>query len=213
MTHPQPPHAAASERVSTTGGNAAASRGGRQDDSPEEAWRIHVWTNLIGLMVEPFALNEPNQLFLNTGSNVFTDVSATSGIQAGLHGITWAVATVDYDQDGDLDIITANDRGLLPPAQKGSVDRGHIGVLQNDSTGHRRHQFSADEPPRWLDGPLVRRSERGWQHWTSRWLLGQANGTFTDRGVPDLPDLQGGVREGHRPGTVAASERPQRLLF
>ncbi len=42
MTHPQPPHAAASEPVSTTGGNGAADRGSRLDGSPEEAWRIHI---------------------------------------------------------------------------------------------------------------------------------------------------------------------------
>ena len=59
----------------------------------------------------PFTLNEPNQLYLNQGNNQFADVSATSGIldtggfapgDDGKATITWAVAMVDYDLDGDI---------------------------------------------------------------------------------------------------------------
>jgi hypothetical protein len=51
----------------------------------------------------------PNQLFLNKGNGVFTDVSAQSGIRA--HpGKGMGVAIADYDSDGLPDIFVANDK-------------------------------------------------------------------------------------------------------
>ena len=97
------------------------------------------------IFVEPFALNEHNQLFLNTGNNQFTDVSETSGIThlaglgdqaAGAGGITWAVALIDFDMDGDLDIFNADDQGAFPPKERGGFDRGIMHIFRNDGTGH-----------------------------------------------------------------------------
>lgn len=102
------------------------------------------WTHFRGIF-EPFAFNQHNQLFLNQGGNVFTDVSAASGIrdlaglppdQAGSAGLTWAVALVDYDLDGDVDLLTADDQGGVPPGSSGGLDRGFLHVFQNDGTGH-----------------------------------------------------------------------------
>jgi len=92
----------------------------------------------------PFALNQHNDLFVGIGNNVFSDVSESSGIRnqegfpppfAGSPGITWAIAIVDYDQDGDQDIITAEDQVFMLPTFMGGVDRGFIHVFQNDGTG------------------------------------------------------------------------------
>ena len=94
--------------------------------------------------VVPFELNQPNQLFLNLGSNTFQDISDISGFRkhAGLlpeHGmlptITWAVTMVDYDMDGNIDIITADDQVFLLPAHMGGVDRGILHVFRNDGSG------------------------------------------------------------------------------
>jgi hypothetical protein len=61
---------------------------------------------MFAIFVEPFALNQHNQLFLNMGGNRFADISATSGIRdlagfpPGFDGsatISWAIAMVDYD--------------------------------------------------------------------------------------------------------------------
>ncbi len=99
------------------------------------------FTTLLAILVEPFALNQPNQLFLGGAGNTFTDVSLTSGIRtlagvpADTHDITWAVTMVDYDQDGDTDILTASDNGGIPFAADGGVDRGFLRTFENDGTG------------------------------------------------------------------------------
>jgi hypothetical protein len=100
------------------------------------------WSNERAIFAEPFALNQPNHLFLNDGHGHFKDVSDTSGIRnlagvpAGAATITWAIAMVDLNLDGKIDIVHADDQGAIPPAQFGGVDRGFIHVLSNDGTGH-----------------------------------------------------------------------------
>ncbi len=107
-------------------------------------------THSLPILVEPFALNEPNQLFLNQGGNAFTDGSATSGILQlnGLsfadgtplpdnpQGVTWGTAMVDIDMDGDIDILFADDQAAIPSVSQNGVDRGLIHVMLNDGTGH-----------------------------------------------------------------------------
>jgi len=39
------------------------------------------WVNQLPIIVEPFLLNQPNQLFLNNGDGTFTDVSDSSGFR------------------------------------------------------------------------------------------------------------------------------------
>ncbi len=96
------------------------------------------WSHRLPIMLFGFEnLIESNQLFLNAGNNVFTDVSETSGILTQKE-ITWAVAMVDYDQDGDLDIISADDQGGKLPTKFGGLDVGFIRIYNNDGSG----QFS-----------------------------------------------------------------------
>lgn len=94
---------------------------------------------------EPFAFNQHNQLYVNQGGNTFLDVSATSGIldqegfPPGFEGspsVTWAAGMLDYDRDGDMDIITADDQAAVPLARDGGTDRGLIHLFDNDGSGH-----------------------------------------------------------------------------
>jgi len=114
------------------------------------------WSQRAAIMTEPFRLNHPNQLYLNRGGLRFEDVSGTSGIrhlegfvppqQGDVATITWGIAMVDYDRDGDLDIIHTDDQGAIPSNQ---VSRGLIQVLNNDGTGHFTavtHQVGTDPP-------------------------------------------------------------------
>lgn len=78
-------------------------------------------------------LLEANQLFLNTGYG-FKDVSESAGINVPAR-ITWAVSLVDYDLDGDLDFITADDQGPKPAKVFGGKDHGYIRIYQNDGSG------------------------------------------------------------------------------
>ncbi|MEM6795213.1 MAG: VCBS repeat-containing protein [Acidobacteriota bacterium] len=120
--------------------------------------------SLIPCLVEPFGLTQHNQLFRNRGGNAFDEVSGTSGIQdltgfvpetPGGAGITWAVAMVDVDLDGDLDVVFGDDQcGLLEPVYGGVADRGFLHILINDGAG----QFT-DRPM--LDGPYPSSSWMG----------------------------------------------------
>ncbi len=97
------------------------------------------------IFVEPFEGIQPNQLLLNVGRNRFADVSESSGIldlyrspgaPPGSNTITWAVSLVDYDLDGDVDIVQADDQAGFPPAVAGGIDRGFLQLFENDGTGY-----------------------------------------------------------------------------
>lgn len=95
----------------------------------------------VAIFAEPFALNDHNQLFRNLGNGTFIDDSRFSGLEslagipAGAATITWAIALVDYDLDGDLDIVHADDQAAIPIQRDGGVNRGWIRVLANDGDG------------------------------------------------------------------------------
>lgn len=93
------------------------------------------WSTKTAIAAEPWALNEHNQLFLNAGGNKFTDVSATSGIRTSQRDISWSAVMFDYDKDGDLDIIVANDQGAMPTFRYGGINRGFVRTFKNDGTG------------------------------------------------------------------------------
>lgn len=180
------------------------------------------YRNGIALSFDPFTQNQHDQLFLNIGDNVFKDVSQTSGIQnldyplaAGAPSmsasISLAISMIDYDQDGDVDIITATDQGGIPPTKFGGVDRGFIHVFQNDGSGHFTDKtaeygmftpgahmglaFSDFNCDKKLDMfvtnigdyfyPFIGQPyDNGDQ--SSRWFLGLEGGGFSDPGVGDL---------------------------
>lgn len=86
----------------------------------------------------PYAENHPNQLLRNLGGNRFEDVSARSGFLAldlppgspeAAATITWAIAMVDIDRDGDVDIVHGDDSGQAPPLH------GFIQLFENDGAG------------------------------------------------------------------------------
>lgn len=174
------------------------------------------WTHFRGIF-EAFALNQHNQLFLNQGGGSFVDASADSGIEnlagfppeeAGSAGITWALALVDYDLDGDLDLITADDQGGVPRTTEGGVDRGMIHLFQNDGSGHftdvsveagtavagawmglafgdfdcnRQMDFFASNFGDYMPVGLPQPGRE-----PSRWFLQQSGGSFLDSGAGDL---------------------------
>lgn len=99
------------------------------------------WSRREATLVEPWEHNHPNQLFVNEGGLRFRDASLSSGIRDlngfrpprdGAATITWALTLVDYDQDGDLDLLHADDQGGIPAE---GASRGLIQVLDNDGTG------------------------------------------------------------------------------
>jgi len=79
--------------------------------------------------------NENNQLLMNLGGNRFRDVSDEAGILT-YRGISWAIALVDYDLDGDVDLFVADDQGGKPSAKRGGFDTGYVRIYNNDGSGH-----------------------------------------------------------------------------
>ena len=171
--------------------------------------------NRLALMVESFEhLKEHNNLLINQGGNVFKDESVSSGVQD-FRGASWSIAMVDYDKDGDIDIFIADDQATRLPAKVGGVDVGYIRILNNDGLGHFTDvteaagmnivgdwmgitfaDFNADG---YLDlfatniGDYLAAAvgstvglPTGKNEWSSRWFLGQADGTFTDPGIGSL---------------------------
>ena len=114
------------------------------------------------ILSEPFAKSQTNQLFINQGGNIFTDASASSGIQnlnlpgtapADAAAVSWAVSLVDYDLDGDVDIFFADDQGAIPTLASGGVDRAYLQLYENDGTGAFTNVTIArglDKPGDWM---------------------------------------------------------------
>ena len=152
-------------------------------------------------------LMQHNQLFTNQGDNVFADTSAESGIQ-NIARITWAIALVDYDHDGDADLIVADDQGPRAPAIYGGQDKGYIRIYNNNGTGSftdLTHQLGMDQFGAWMgltfgdlnaDGILDMFAtnigdytsiftapffafEPAVDEWHSSWFFGDENGGFT----------------------------------
>jgi len=98
----------------------------------------HPWTHRRPVFQAGFIPGtEPDYLFVNNGNLTFTNASQSSGIRnlvganvpAG-RNVTWGIALVDIDQDGDLDLMEAEDAG------PGDTQRGYMRLLKNDGTGH-----------------------------------------------------------------------------
>ncbi len=75
------------------------------------AYDKHIPRTRRGVPIYPGPLDcepEPDTLFRNNGDGTFTDISAESGIRA-VAGTGMGVVCADYDDDGDTDIVVAND--------------------------------------------------------------------------------------------------------
>jgi enediyne biosynthesis protein E4 len=152
---------------------------------------------------------EHNYLFKNQGGNVFTDISASSGIESvsnmsgpGLSGgaFTWAIAMVDLDVDGDIDILSVDNQGGGPTAF--SEERGWLRFYQNDGAGNFTevtNAYGLDEWGGWMGSSYGDYNCDGYMDFfvtdlggwigapkqDSRWFLGGPDG-FTQPGISGM---------------------------
>lgn len=71
----------------------------------------------------PSDLRRKDRLFVNDGSNNYTEQSSAYGIEVSAYNQTWTASFGDIDNDGDLDLLATNH------------DVPSI-IMQNDGTGH-----------------------------------------------------------------------------
>lgn len=176
------------------------------------------WARYEAIFSDSFSFNEHNDLYRNEGGNVFADVSQSSGVRAlygvpaGAATITWGVAMVDFDQDGDLDILHADDQGAMANSGFAGIDRGFNQAFANDGSGHFtniNHLSSGlREPSAWMgysfgdfdcdgnmdffatsQGDFIAPHDGaaeppGFE--TSRWMLGGPGGAFTDSKIVEV---------------------------
>ncbi|GAA2079401.1 CRTAC1 family protein [Actinomadura alba] len=180
----------------------------------------------LAIFAVPFALNQANQLLRNENGRRFTDVGDSSGfskievrdvppdVEGPFAGMSWAIAAVDYDQDGDLDIMVADDQAAYPMKKRGGVDRGLLHIYRNNGKGKFKdvtHDVGTNEPGAWMglaygdfnfDGNLDVFSTSAGDYlflplpemgaklgdFSSRWFLQRGNHTFADPRRSSLPD-------------------------
>lgn len=97
------------------------------------------WTHRKPIFInEVYSGLEHNQLFTNLGSMEFVDTAADAGLHQLLNlpagGYSWAISAVDYDLDGDADIVVADTQGAA--ATSPAEERGYNRLFENDGTGH-----------------------------------------------------------------------------
>lgn len=175
------------------------------------------WNHRMPLVTfENDHLLEANQLFVNQGGNIFHDQSETAGIGESRY-LSWAISLVDYDLDGDVDLITADDQGAKAPFSRGGRDDGYIRIFDNDGSGHFTDVTKARNTDRygaWMGLAFgdfnadqymdIFSTNTGYYitsflqpaldfendigDWTSGWFLGGAGLTFTFPGAGDMID-------------------------
>ena len=95
----------------------------------------------------PYYPPEPHSLWRNNGDGAFTDVSSEAGI-ARLTGAGMGMVCCDYDDDGDTDILVANDMGgnfLLVNDGKGRFEeQGLIAGFAFDIHGEEHGSMGVD---------------------------------------------------------------------
>lgn len=60
---------------------------------------------------DPYPYRQPNQLYVNTGGGAFADISGQSAAVSGHDEVSRGAAFGDIDNDGDIDIVIANNSG------------------------------------------------------------------------------------------------------
>lgn len=111
-------------------------------------------------------LKETNPAFRNTGHLRFENVSAAWGLDH--HGITFGIATSDFDNDGDLDLImnhadqplgiyenlASNGNRIIVQLQGGNGNSAGIGAMVRARTEHREQMRYLVSSRAWLSSSV-----------------------------------------------------------
>lgn len=163
-------------------------------------WRHRV--PIFGTAQVTYTFMQPNDLFMNQGSLLFNEEASARGLNVYVEltqqTLSWSTAAIDYDRDGDVDIMTADTQGSM------SLNgMGWNRIFENNGTGNFTDVTAArglTQPGSWMglnygdfncDGHIDFFSTNlgrymGGPGGNSRWFLGSASKSFTDPGVGTL---------------------------
>ncbi|MCP4042146.1 MAG: CRTAC1 family protein [Gammaproteobacteria bacterium] len=86
---------------------------------------------------DPYPLHQPNQLFRNRGEGNFQDVTGSAGKVFTLSEVSRGAAFGDLDNDGDTDVVVANNSGPVRLLINHVGERKHwLGLRLLDRSGH-----------------------------------------------------------------------------
>ncbi|MCF6323829.1 MAG: CRTAC1 family protein [Gammaproteobacteria bacterium] len=206
-------HISGSDMFSTTCSMGDINNDGLLDiaiSNTYDDWGDFMPINLFGFEYR----HQHNQMLINRGHNHFEDVSDESGI-TNFAGISWAIALVDYDLDGDVDLVTADDQGGKPKFERGGYDRGYIRIYNNNGEGYFSdvtEYANTDFAGAWMGLAFADFNSDGYMDifgsnlgdnlaknlskvvqfpvladdWQSTWFLGSESGVFSKPGVGEL---------------------------
>ncbi len=104
---------------------------------------------------ETFSLQQPKQLFRNLGDGRFADVTERAGAVLKKPDVSRGAAFGDIDNDGDTDVVVANDSGPIRLLINNVGNRRHwvglrvVGHQPRDMLGARVGIVLATGPTRW----------------------------------------------------------------
>ena len=105
---------------------------------------------------ETFSLQQPKQLFRNLGNGQFADVTGQAGAALGSSEVSRGAAFGDVDNDGDTDVVVANDSGPVRLLINNVGNNKHwVGVRvvgrhpRGDTIGARVGVMRANAPTLW----------------------------------------------------------------
>jgi len=108
----------------------------------------------------PFPLQQPNLLLRNLGTGTFADVTAKAGAVFKLSEVSRGAAFGDLDNDGDVDVVVANDAGPVRLLMNQIGNRHHWLGVRLVGAGDARDMLGARVAISRAGGPTLWRRAR-----------------------------------------------------
>jgi hypothetical protein len=109
---------------------------------------------------DPYPYHQKNQIMINDGNGKFEDGSAMAGAVLGLSEVSRGAALGDIDNDGDVDVLFANNRGPARLIRNNLENKGNWVLLRVIDRAFNRDAFGAIVRLTLADGRVLSRLVR-----------------------------------------------------